>query len=183
MPAPAISYQGGPMFSIPVIPPMPPGPLNISTHMMHQSNISQMPAMIPLGIPSNNRSMMPMQPQLGMSAQPNFDHNIVPMSQVDPYSLYNNPKRVLFNAVTKKPQNYRTVPCKKFHSSEGCERGDNCHFIHDFQFQGRPIANFHDWKNTNTVRQKNLQTHLFGVGVATYYPPTGSEPHQPPEFR
>ena len=38
-----------------------------------------------------------------------------------------------------KPQNYRTVPCRLFHSTVGCSRGDFCHFIHDERFSGREI--------------------------------------------
>ena len=58
--------------------------------------------------------------------------------------------------------------------SDGCERGDNCHFIHEFQYQGKPIPNFHNWKNNNMMK-KNLQPiNSYNPGVA-YYPPTGPD--------
>ena len=37
---------------------------------------------------------------------------------------------------------YKTKPCRNYHSSTGCTRGDNCFFIHDPNFQGREIQNF-----------------------------------------
>ena len=38
-----------------------------------------------------------------------------------------------------KPPNYKTVPCRLFHSSVGCTRGEYCHFVHNPQFAGREI--------------------------------------------
>ena len=37
---------------------------------------------------------------------------------------------------------YKTKPCRNYHSSTGCTRGDNCFFIHDPNFKGREIQNF-----------------------------------------
>lgn len=113
-------------------------------------------------------------PQYNMPQIPIYDPAIL-ANPMDPYSLMNK-SRILYNPVTKKPQNYRTVPCRKFHSGDGCERGDNCHFIHDFQFQGRPIPNFQDWKNHNMIRQQNLQS-INTYNMASYYPPPGPEAH------
>ncbi|CAD8069395.1 unnamed protein product [Paramecium sonneborni] len=33
---------------------------------------------------------------------------------------------------------YKTKNCHNFHSSTGCARGDNCNFIHDSRYPGRP---------------------------------------------
>ena len=98
-----------------------------------------------------------------------------------PYMMYPpGNKKVIINPTTKKPINYRTVPCKNFHSADGCSRGDNCHFIHDYAQAGKQIQNFQEWKNKNEVRQQNLrQMQNLTVGVATYYPPAGPEPHDP----
>eukprot|EP00358_Blepharisma_japonicum_P003700 CAMPEP_0202954518 /NCGR_PEP_ID=MMETSP1395-20130829/50871_1 /ASSEMBLY_ACC=CAM_ASM_000871 /TAXON_ID=5961 /ORGANISM="Blepharisma japonicum, Strain Stock R1072" /LENGTH=326 /DNA_ID=CAMNT_0049670083 /DNA_START=846 /DNA_END=1823 /DNA_ORIENTATION=+ len=180
----------------PMPPAPPNSMPNISTHMMHPPMIPQQPQpMMPQSQPLIPQSplMMP-QPQIPMPGRPMmapmpgqptiipmqpiipqmqpippqqvFNQPMPGMSPADPYNLFSSQKRVLFNPITKKPQNYRTVPCKKYHSSEGCERGDNCHFIHDFQYQGRPIPNFQEWKNSNPVRQKNLQSQQYGLGVA-----------------
>ena len=74
-----------------------------------------------------------------------------------PYMMYPPVnKKVIINPTTKKPINYRTVPCKNFHSADGCSRGDNCHFIHDYAQAGKQIQNFQEWKNKNEVRQQNL---------------------------
>ena len=43
---------------------------------------------------------------------------------------------------------YKTKPCRNYHSSTGCTRGDNCFFIHDPKFKGREILNF-DSRNYN----------------------------------
>ncbi len=37
---------------------------------------------------------------------------------------------------------YKTKPCRNYHSSTGCTRGENCFFIHDPEFKGREIQNF-----------------------------------------
>ena len=31
---------------------------------------------------------------------------------------------------------YRTIPCKNYHSSQGCGRGTLCHFIHLAEYEG-----------------------------------------------
>lgn len=49
--------------------------------------------------------------------------------------------KVLINNWNNKPMKYRTEPCRNFHSLAGCTHGDNCHFIHDFEYAGRPIPN------------------------------------------
>lgn len=37
---------------------------------------------------------------------------------------------------------FRTKPCRNFHSAVGCNRGEQCHFIHDPKFAGTFIPNF-----------------------------------------
>ena len=44
-----------------------------------------------------------------------------------------------------KPNNYKTVPCRLFHSPIGCTRGDNCHFIHDYNFAGVETPNMNKY--------------------------------------
>jgi hypothetical protein len=41
-----------------------------------------------------------------------------------------------------KPPNYKTVPCRLFHSTVGCSRGEFCHFIHDEKFAGKEIPQY-----------------------------------------
>ena len=137
------------------------------THSMPQSSLQRAGP-----LPS-----APIHPYNAMNSHiPTYDSSLLTTS-IDPYNMINKSK-ILYNPITKKPQNYKTVPCRRFHSTDGCERGDNCHFIHDFQFQGRPTPNFHDWKNNNTMNQKNLQTiNGYPVGIPNYYPPPGPETH------
>jgi hypothetical protein len=46
-----------------------------------------------------------------------------------------------------RPPNYKTVPCKLFHSATGsCGRGDFCHFIHDPKYHGKELPEEY-WKN------------------------------------
>lgn len=37
---------------------------------------------------------------------------------------------------------FRTRPCRNFHGPNGCNRGENCHFIHDLAYTGVDIPNF-----------------------------------------
>lgn len=40
------------------------------------------------------------------------------------------------NAKRASNSKYKTLPCKWFHSGLGCERGDNCDYIHDYNYKG-----------------------------------------------
>ena len=53
-----------------------------------------------------------------------------------------------------KPQNYKTVPCRFFHSNIGCPRGEECHFIHDYNYMGVETPNMHKY-----VRPLNQLSH------------------------
>ena len=53
-----------------------------------------------------------------------------------------------------KPQNYKTVPCRFFHSSVGCPRRDECHFIHDYNYVGIETPNMHKY-----VRPLSMLSH------------------------
>jgi len=35
-----------------------------------------------------------------------------------------------------RPPNYKTKPCRNFHSEVGCNREEKCHFIHDINYAG-----------------------------------------------
>ena len=39
-----------------------------------------------------------------------------------------------------KPSNFRTVPCRNYHGPNGCTRGEYCHFIHAYGYEGKEIA-------------------------------------------
>ena len=53
-----------------------------------------------------------------------------------------------------KPQNYKTVPCRFFHSGVGCPRRDECHFIHDYNYVGVETPNMHKY-----VRPLSMLSH------------------------
>lgn len=163
-------------------PPPPPPPL---MNMYGQVMSHQVPPPMPGPVPSmyTGQSIPQAPPRVGplpsapipayntmMPGMPMYDPNMM-VNPMDPYNFMNKGK-ILYNPVTKKPQNYRTVPCRRFHSADGCERGDNCHFIHDFQYQGRAIPNFQAWKNNNM--QKSMQMHGYPT-MPGYYPPPGPE--------
>ena len=59
--------------------------------------------------------------------------------------------------VPYKPQNYKTVPCRLFHSLVGCTRGESCHFIHDLQFSGRETPNMHKYVRPLHLLTKNTK--------------------------
>lgn len=160
----------------------PPPPLMAtpySHHMMQHPGIFQhmppqmQPRLGPLPsmhlpappLPNNPASFAPYP----MQNHPMYDPSMMG-TQIDPYGMMNK-SRMIYNPITKKPQNFRTVPCRRFHSADGCERGDNCHFIHDFQFQGRPIPNFH----SNNMMKRNPQPTGYNPPMASYYPPPGPD--------
>ena len=51
-------------------------------------------------------------------------------------------KMIMESAQRMNIAKYKTKPCRNYHSSTGCTRGDNCFFIHDPNFKGREIQNF-----------------------------------------
>lgn len=135
--------------------------ISLETVNLTQPKASSLPEVIHPGMPASIGTTSMMQGMMFPFTNPLFFQPRVPI-----------------NTKTNKPMNYRTVPCRNFHSPAGCERGDNCHFIHDFGFEGRPIANLNDWKRSNEIRQKNLKAMQdLNVGFAAYYPPAGPEPH------
>lgn len=140
--------------------PPPPPPIMHTMHAM-PPRIGPLPS-VPLPTPSMSNSMSGFPPPFGMPPHPMYDPNMM-QPQMDPYQLMNK-QRMMYNPMTKKPQNYRTVPCRRFHSNDGCDRGDNCHFIHDFQFQGRPIPNFQS-------KRPPQQAPNYNPGMINYYPP------------
>ena len=118
--------------------------------------------------------MMPMNPLPSNIMDPNY-LNLMMMSQSSSMPLYF--PRVMLNNSNTKPINYRTEACKNFHSAASCTHGDACHFIHDFNFEGRPIPNMAEWRKNNSIRSKNMES-MKGIqmGYPSYYPPA-SEPH------
>ena len=89
-----------------------------------------------------------------------FDQNIATMNQLNNFQqqLPNNnvnqgnnnthlksnldQRMIIESAQRMNLAKYKTKPCRNYHSSTGCTRGDNCFFIHDPYFKGREILNF-----------------------------------------
>ncbi|CAG9327857.1 unnamed protein product [Blepharisma stoltei] len=174
-------------------------PMNFQFHSLKESEVKAMPPQptMPMYTPSPmpnpmnpyNPYMMPMapNPMMPMPMMPNSYASPVinpgyyppmnpvyqPMPGYPPNPLTTNPamkKPFLINPLTNKPPGFKTLPCRNFHSTIGCARGDNCHFIHDFQFQGRAIPNFEQWKITNEERLKNLPNSKEAM-QPIYFPP------------
>ena len=64
-----------------------------------------------------------------------------------------------------KPVNYKTVPCRLYHSPIGCARGEFCHFIHDQEYQGKELPP-ELWKNKRKRHESS---------GPSYYPPYSSK--------
>ena len=89
---------------------------------------------------------------------PQFDPNLAALNQINNYqqqiqnnnSINNNmhhksnfdQRMIMESAQRMNVSKYKTKPCRNYHSSTGCTRGDNCFFIHDPNFKGREIQNF-----------------------------------------
>jgi hypothetical protein len=52
--------------------------------------------------------------------------------------------------------NHRTVPCKNYHGSNGCIRGESCHFFHAIGYErvNPPREVFQQYRNENL--RKNM---------------------------
>mmetsp|Transcript_7270 Transcript_7270/g.10744 ORF Transcript_7270/g.10744 Transcript_7270/m.10744 type:complete len:254 (-) Transcript_7270:26-787(-) len=165
----AYTFIGNDIESIPekkVTAPMPepyqPQPQSMPMPMPYPGMMQSMPS-------------MPSMPNVPMMDPQYF--NMMMMGRASQNMPFYFPK-VLINNTTNKPINYRTEACRNFHSPAGCTHGDNCHFIHDFKYEGRPIPNMAEWRRTNEIRLKNLEAMKNAqLGMATYYPPAGPELH------
>ena len=129
---------------------------------------------IPQNPDPNNLIKLPSQTQ-GQNLMPNqmqnypnisynqFDPNFAALNQLNNYQaqLQNNnnnnnnhqksnydQRMIMESAQRMNVTKYKTKPCRNYHSSTGCTRGDNCFFIHDPKFKGREILNF-DSRNYN----------------------------------
>ena len=117
-----------------------------------------------------------------------FDPNFVALNQLNNYQtqLQNNnnnsnnhqksnydQRMIMESAQRMNVTKYKTKPCRNYHSSTGCTRGDNCFFIHDPNFKGKEIQNF-DSRNYNRnfpLPINNLinQTLIPGLGFGNQF--------------
>ena len=66
-----------------------------------------------------------------------------------------DPRMFMESAQRMNLHKYKTKPCRNYHGTTGCTRGENCFFIHDPNYKGREIPNF-DIRNY----QRNLPIQL-----------------------
>jgi hypothetical protein len=82
--------------------------------------------------------------QANMEITPTFNdlcmnNNCSSISQNSPVVLNNELDSETLqhvNYLKNLSQNYRTQPCKNYHSIQGCGRSIFCHFIHIIEFEG-----------------------------------------------
>ena len=134
---------------------MPPPPMPVRVGPLPSMHLPAPP------LPNNTHPFNPYP----MQGHPMYDPSMMG-NPGDPYGMMNK-TRMIYNPITKKPQNFRTVPCRRFHSQDGCERGDNCHFIHDFLYQGRPLPNTHG----NNGMRRSQPPGNYNPAMPSYYPP------------
>ena len=106
--------------------PLPNQPILPQPNMMNPNAIS---STIPMG-------MNPM-----MNARPNMPFGFFP-NMIRPFPLMEQPKLFIDTTSRMNLAKYKTKPCRNYHSSVGCTRGDGCHFIHDPAYAGVEIPNF-----------------------------------------
>jgi hypothetical protein len=152
-----------PFMPIQPITPTPQQPLLNPMNPLNQINpMVPMPPMNPMGQMNSMNSMNPL-------AMLNF--MMPPSSQFPVYM-----PRAIYGRTNQKPINYRTEPCRNFHSTIGCTHGDNCHFIHDYDYPGIPIPDLEKWRRTNQTRQQNIKAmQSMSMNMATYYPPAAPD--------
>lgn len=81
------------------------------------------------------------------------------------------------NAKRASNSKYKTQPCKWFHSGLGCERGDNCDYIHDFNFKG-VMPPPHTYKHKKSHMMGSRQHNTNQAGAVTSSQGNSSIPHQ-----
>jgi len=111
--------------------------------------------------PLNMNNQFNFNSSVNMSSMPII--NISPVDELHKTHFGKSPNFHSFNNDVKPlPTKYKTRPCRNFHGPVGCNRGDNCHFIHDTNFPGREIPdfNFQNYKNINTNEKKHLITNF-----------------------
>lgn len=152
------------------VPPIPLEGNNLTSHISPDTEI----------IPIKKTQKEENTNKLNHSHPLNYIPTQLPTNLIDPsMSIFNtNPNlpsyfpKTLISGNINKPVNYQTEACRNFHSQTGCSHGDNCHFIHDFAFEGRPIPNLEEWRRTNPNRITNLKKmREMQMGAASYYPP------------
>jgi len=63
-----------------------------------------------------------------------------------------------------RPPNYKTVPCRLYHSNAGCNRGEFCHFVHNPEFAGKEVP------TVDTYSKKRLYNEMNYYPYPMYYP-------------
>ena len=138
-------------------------------------------------------------PNMPLSNIPNINFGIDPnlniINQLNNYQqqLQNNAnnmnrnksnidqRMILESAQRMNLSKYKTKPCRNYHSSTGCTRGDNCFFIHDPNFKGKEIQNF-DLRNYERNFPLQIQGMIPGaMGLAqmpNLTPQIGSQLYQ-----
>jgi hypothetical protein len=64
-----------------------------------------------------------------------------------------------FNQRRQNNSKRKTVPCRLYHSPVGCERGDNCDFIHDANYKGLPTPNMEKYVRPIDRLSKNQEVN------------------------
>ena len=116
---------------------------------------------------------------LNFSQQNNFQQQIQNTNNINNNNGNNNhhhhksnydQRMIMESAQRMNLSKYKTKPCRNYHSSTGCTRGDNCFFIHDPNFKGREIENF-DPRNY----QRDFPIQIGGFIPQTIMPGFGNQ--------
>ena len=135
-------------------------------------------------INNNTINTIPMNNIVNM-AFPGFDSNYTAFNQINNFQqvqLQNN-NRVKTNidqrmfmesAQRMNLSKYKTKPCRNYHSSIGCTRGENCFFIHDPYYKGHEIQNF-DPRNYESHFPLQLPGFPQVMGIPNFNPQIGNQ--------
>lgn len=153
--------QTNPVNTVPSsnIPPQ----MNMNIPMNPQTGMPQIPGLInplpgmnPIGLNSLNQP----RPQVPFGF---FPGGLGPMPMRPPFPMMDQPRLFMEPSSRMNLSKYKTKPCRNYHSSMGCTRGDGCHFIHDPAFAGVEIPNF----NPNNYEKIPFP----GLSVPNAFPP------------
>lgn len=139
----------------------PPQPGNYMQYPPYQNPLQQ--GQQPLNVNYNNPLNF---------GQPQTFNSPPPQAGMQPPTGYSFQGNQLGNQSYNANRNFKTVPCKYFHSPQGCVKANNCTFIHDEEYAGKPTPSM--LKSNRGMIMTNYGDNPMG---ANFYPPFPNGPY------
>lgn len=96
---------------------------------------------------------------INISNSGNINNSIISNNNIQNGSI--DQRMIMESAQRMNISKYKTKPCRNYHGSQGCTRGENCFFIHDRNYIGKEIPNFNP-RNYERNFPFQLPTYIAG---------------------